>query len=261
MLEIRWGEGQGERFPLIAREIVALKPAVIVTATSAGVVAFKNVTSSIPIVFATAFDPVEQGFVSSLRRPGGNITGIMVHSGLGEKIVEMAREAFPQAQRFAIIVDDADRAHKIALDNFVASAPRFNFEPLVVRVSQPQDLERAFGEFANRRADILYLPNLTFMTSNRDQIIRRALNAKLPLLSGIHDTTEAGGLMSYGTAREEHFRRAAILVDKILRGAKPAELPVDHPERFTLVVNGKTARAIGAKLSGVTMLRADRIID
>jgi putative ABC transport system substrate-binding protein len=260
-IETRWGEGKTERFPSLAREVVALNPSVIVTATSAGVTAFKNVTSSIPIVFATAFNPVEQGFVASLRRPGGNITGIMIYSVLAEKIVEVAREAFPQAQRLAILVHDPDPAHKIALNSFLPSAQRFKFEPLIVRVAVPQDLERAFSEFAERKADILYLPDLAFQTTNRNDIITRSIKARLPLLTGIHDTTAAGGLLSYGTPREENYRRAAMLVDKILRGTKPAELPVEQPDRFTLFVNRKTARAIGANLSPVTMLRADRIID
>ena len=261
-VEARWAEGKIDQLPSLAAELVALNPAVIVTGTSAAVAVLKKATSKIPIVFATASNPVEQGFVSSLRRPGGNVTGIVLHTGdLTAKNAELAREAFPQARRLAILVHEADPVHKLILDNFLPSAQRFNFEPVVLRVATAEDLDRAFKELADRKADALYLPELNFMITNRDQLIAGSLKARLPLLSNNNDITMAGGLMSYGTAREENYRRAAVLVDKILRGAKPAELAVEQPERFELVVNRKTAKAIGVTLSPVTMLRADRIID
>jgi putative ABC transport system substrate-binding protein len=255
-----FGEGKTDRLAALAAQAVALNPAVIVTATSAGVAACKKATSSIPIVFATAFNPVQQGFVSSLRQPGGNVTGVIVYSDLAAKVVEIAREIFPQAQRLAVLVHDRDPAHKIVLGNFVPSAERFNFKPLIIRVSLAEDLDRAFRELADAAADALYVPELSFMTSYQSQIIERAIKSRLPLLSGLHEVTAAGGLVSYGTGREENFRRAAALVDKILRGAHPRDLPVEQPERFLLVVNGRTASAIDAKLSAVTLLRADRII-
>jgi len=260
-IEVRWGEGRIDRLSSLAAEVVALNPAVIVTATSAGVAACKKATSSIPIVFATVFNPLEQGFVSNLRRPGGNITGIMVYLGLAAKIVEVAREALPQAQRLAILVHHPDPAHKFVLETFLPTVQRFNFEPVVVHVERTEDLERAFKELTDRKADALYLPDLAFGSSNRDQIIDRSVKARLPLLSGQHDTTAAGGLLSYGTPREENFRRAAALVDKILRGAKPGDLAIEQPERFELVVNMKTAKAIDVKLSPTTLLRATKVIE
>jgi putative ABC transport system substrate-binding protein len=132
---------------------------------------------------------------------------------------------------------------------------------VVVRVARTEEIARAFNEIIDRKADVLYLPPLTFSLSHRSQFIDRSIKARLPLLSGHHDTTVAGGLLSYGTWREENFRRAAALVDKILRGASPAELPVEQPERFQLVVNMKTAKAIGVSLSPTTMLRADKVIE
>jgi putative ABC transport system substrate-binding protein len=261
-LETRWAEGRIDRLPSLAAELAALDPAVIVTGTSAAVAACKRATSTIPIVFTTASSPVEQGFVSSLSRPGGNITGVLLHTGdLTSKNAEFAREALPRAQRLAILVHDADPAHMLVLANFLPSAQRFKFEPVVLRVANTEELDRAFRELADRKADALYLPELNFMITNRDQLIARSMKARLPLLSNNDDITTAGGLMSYGTAREENYRRAAALVDKILRGAKPGDLPVEQPERFQLVVNRKTAKAIGVTLSPVTMLRADRIID
>lgn len=255
-----FAEGKTARLSALAAQAVALKPAVIVTGTSAGVAACKKATSSIPIVFATVFNPVEQGFVTSLRQPGGNVTGVIVYSDLAAKVVEITREIFPQAQRLAVLVHDGDPAHKIVLGNFVPSAQRFNFKPQIVRVARAEDLDRAFRELADHGAEALYVPELSFMTSYQDEIIERAIKSRLPLLSGLHEVTAAGGLVSYGTGREENFRRAAALVDKILRGAHPRDLPVEQPERFLLVVNGRTAKAIDAKLSPVTLLRADKVI-
>jgi putative ABC transport system substrate-binding protein len=260
-IDALFAEGRTDRLPALAMQAVAAKPAVIVTGTSAGVAACKKATSSIPIVFATVFNPVEQGFVASLRRPGGNITGVIVYSDLAAKVVEITREIFPQANRLAVLVHDVDPAHKIVLQNFVPSAQRFNFKPQIVRVSRAEDLDRAFRELAEHGADALYVPELSFVTSYQGQIIERAIKSRLPLLSGLHEVTAAGGLLSYGTGREENFRRAAALVDKILRGAQPSDLPVEQPERFLLVVNRRTAKAIDAKLSPMTMLRADRVID
>lgn len=261
LIDVRFAEDKIERLASLAAETVALGPAVILTATSAGVAACKKATSTIPIVFASGGRPVEQGFVSSLRRPGGNITGILTHFDLATKMVEVAREALPQAQRLAILVHDSDPAHKSMLELIVQSAQHFKFDPVVVRVARAEGIDRAFNEIIKRKADALYLMPLAFSVSHSKQFIDRSLKARLPLLSGHHDTTVAGGLLSYGTWREENFRRAAALVDKILRGAKPGDLPVEQPERFELVVNAKTAKAIGISLSPVTMLRADRVIE
>jgi putative ABC transport system substrate-binding protein len=241
--------------------VVAGKPDVIVTGTSVGVAAFKNATQSIPVVFATAFNPVEQGFVASLQRPGGNITGVLVYSDLTQKTVEVVREAFPAARRLAILLPDSDPAHRFALRAFEASAPRFNFEPLIIRVSRVEDLGRAFGELVASQAEALLTPQLQFVVSYRTQIIAHALKARVPLISGHNFIAEGGGLMSYGTLTVENYERAAALVDKILRGAKPADVPVEQPERFVLIVNRKTAHAIGVTLPSVTLLRADKIVD
>jgi putative tryptophan/tyrosine transport system substrate-binding protein len=231
-IDVLFAEGKTDRLSALAAQAVALKPTVIVTGTSAGIAACMKATSSVPIVFATGFNPVQQGFVSSLRRPGGNVTGVIVYSDLAAKVVEITREIFPQMARLALLIHDVDPAHKIVLENFVPSAQRFHFKPQIVRVARAEDLDRAFKEISDQAADALYVPELAFTTS-----------------------------YSYGTGREENFRRAGALVDKILRGAKPGELPVEQPERFLLVVNRKTAKAIGATLSPVTMLRADRFID
>ncbi|MGH8675583.1 MAG: ABC transporter substrate-binding protein, partial [Burkholderiales bacterium] len=204
---------------------------------------------------------VEQGFVASLRRPGGNITGVALHSQLDAKITEVIREALPSARRLAVLVHDMDRFHKMVLDSFEPAARSLKFELMVVRVSRAEDFERAFKELTDRKADALYVPNIALLTANRERIIEHALKARLPHFSVNPAIAAAGGLLSYGTLLEENYRRAAALVDKILRGAKPGELPIDQPERFQLVVNLKTAKAIGVTLSPVTMLRADKVIE
>jgi putative tryptophan/tyrosine transport system substrate-binding protein len=259
--ELRWAETLSERLPALAAEVVALKPDVIVTATSAGVGAMKKATSTIPIVFATAGSPVEQGFIASLQRPGGNVTGVIVYSALTQKLLEIAREALPAARRLGMLINESDPATRNALAGFEANLQRLKFEPVLVRTSRVEDFDRAFEELRVRRADILILPQLSLFASHRSELIQRSLKARLPLFSGYHDFSAAGGLLSYGTSREENYRRTAALVDKILRGAKPGELPVEQPERFELVVNRKTAKLIGVELSPLTMLRADRLID
>ena len=260
-IDLRFAEDRIDRLAALVAEAISLNPEVIVTATGAAVAAISKATSSIPIVFATAANPVEQGFVSSLNRPGGNITGVILHTDITQKIVELAREALPAARRLALLVQDVDPAHKFALEAFELNARRFKFEPMIVRFARSQDLDRAFRDLSEGKADAVILPELSFFASQPDQIVNRALAAKLPVFSSSQVFVESGGLLAYGTPTQENYRRAAALVDKILRGAKPAELPVEQPERFQLIVNRRTAKAIGVTLSPVTMLRADRFID
>lgn len=260
-LELRWNDNRTDRLPALAAEVVKLGPDVIVTSTSAGVAAFKKATTSIPVVFASAGDPVQQGLVASLRRPGGNVTGVMVNThDLSRKTAEIARDAFPSAQRLAVLVHTPDPVHKIMLEAFEPSARRFKFEPIVVRIAQAADFDRAFKELAERQADVVYAATQAFFNSHRYELAARALKARMPLIGNDSRYVEAGGLMSYGIAFEENYRRAARMVDKILRGAKPADLPVEQPERVELFLNMKTASAIGAKLPQATLQRADRVI-
>lgn len=260
-IDVRWGNDRTDQFQALASAVAASKPELIVTATSAGVIAFKKATTSVPIIFATVFNPVEQGFVASLSRPGGNITGVLVYSGLTPKNIEIAREALPKARRLAMFVHEPDPAHRFALKDFDATARSFKFEPIVVRIAGIADLDRAFGELAQHKADLLFLPQLALFSSQRRQFAERALKARLPLLTTLRESTESGALLSYGTPLEENYRRAAVLADKVLRGARPNELAVEQPERYELVVNRKTAAAIGVELAPVTLLRAQRIID
>ena len=254
-IETNWAEGRMDRLATLAAEMVARNPAVIVTSGSASVAACKNATSSIPIVFATAAIPVEQGFVSSLRRPGGNITGVTLHLEVEAKTVEIIREALPAAKRLGFLVHEPDQFHKLMLDIVEPAASRSRFDLVAVRVARPDDFERAFTELVARKVDALFVPNFTFLVNNRKQVIERARRARLPLFGSHYQWAEDGGVLFYGTRQEENFRRAAALVDKILRGAKPGDLAVEQPERFELIVNMKTAKEIGVKLSPTTIDR------
>ena len=260
-IEVRWADNYADRLAQHAVELAALRPDVIVTATSAGVAACRKATSTIPIVFATAYDPVGQGFVSSLARPGGNVTGVIVYEDLNLKLVEIAREAFPAARRLALLIHDVDPAHRYPLQTFEPAARQFKFEPFVAKVSAVDDLGRAFREIGEAKADATIIPLLGFFTTNRKQVAEHALKARMPIISGQSLIVESGGLLSYGTSQEENYRRAAVLVDKILKGARPADLPVDQPERFEVVVNLKTAKSIGATLSKTTLARATKVIE
>jgi len=197
--------------------------------------------------------------VASLAHPGGNITGVMVHA-LTAKMVELAREVLPLARRLALLVYDPDPISGPTTADFRAAAAQLKFEPVVVRVRRIEELADAFDKVA-RGADALYLPGIVFTLSHSDYIIERSLRSGLPLLSTREAHTTAGGLLSYSTDRTENFRRAARLVDKILRGADPGELPVEQPERFKLVVNMKTARAISVDIPQSILVRADRVIE
>lgn len=257
--EVRWAENKPARLAPLAAELVALQPAVIVTASSGGVAAAKNATSTIPIVFGSAGSPVEQGFIASFRRPGGNVTGVIVH-GMEAKLVEMAREILPRARRLAILVHKPDPFSKLALESFLPAARQLKFDPVVVEVERTEELAVAFNEILRQKADALYTPPTVFMAAHRDYLAERSLEARLPLLSSYVEMTAAGGLLSYGSERNENFRRAAVLVDKILRGANPADLPVEQPQRLELIVNLKTAQIIGVSLPREFVQRADRLI-
>jgi len=260
LIEARWADDRTERLPALAAELVALGPTVILTASSAGVAACRRATSTIPIVFATAGKPVEQGFVASLGRPGGNVTGVAIHI-MDQKMVEIAREALPRAQRLAMLVHEPDPMSKPTVEAFVQAARSFKFEPVIVSVKRVEELASTFDEIVRSRPDALYLPNLVFSFSHHRYLVERSLEAKLALLSGREETTDAGGLLSYSFSRNENFRRAGSLVDRILRGAKPADLPVEQPDRFQLAVNLRTAKAIGVTLSQTMLLRANKVIE
>jgi putative ABC transport system substrate-binding protein len=260
-IEVRWGEGRSERFAEIAAEFVQLKVDVIVTGGTAPVIAAKNATSVIPIVFAAAGDPVATGLVASLARPGGNVTGLSIqHTDLGGQRLGLLREVVPGLRRLAIMANASAPKTLLEMGEVQAAARTLGLEVATFDIRRAEDIAPAF-EALKGRADALYLVTDPLVSSHRIRINTLALDARLPTASGLRDYVEDGGLMSYGANLPGAFRRAADFVDKILRGAKPADIPVEQPTKFDLVVNLTTAKALGLTVSSSVLARADELIE
>ncbi len=259
-LEERYSEGKPERLAALAREFVMMKPAVIVTGGSAAIATLQKATSTVPIVFVTAGAPVEQGFVKSLARPGGNITGASVR-GLAGKLFELIRECLPASRRVAVLEHEADPVAKRNADFHLGRAASTGHEAVVVWVKDAADFERAFAQAVALKAEAVIVPPLSLFFVHPKPLAGLAREARLPVFSEMRASTVSGGLVSYHADLAENYRRAASLVDRILRGAKPGELPVEQPDRFVLTVNLQTARALGIRIPQSVLLRADEVIE
>jgi putative ABC transport system substrate-binding protein len=260
-IEVRWAEGRTERFAGIAAELVRLKVDVILTHNTPTVLAAKQATSVIPIVFAAAGDPVGTGVVASLARPGGNVTGLSTQSGdLGAKRLELLREVVPGLRRLAIMGNVGAPNAVLEMDEVQAAARTLGLEVAALEIQRAEDIAPAF-EALKGRADALYICVDPLINSNRVRINTLALAARLPTIHGFREHVEAGGLMSYGANYSDLFRRAGDYVDKILRGAKPGDIPVEQPTKFDLVINLTTAKALGLTIPETFLLRADEVIE
>jgi putative ABC transport system substrate-binding protein len=260
-IDYRWGEGLSERAAEIAAEFVRLKVDVIVTSGTPQVVAAKQATSVIPIVFATAGDPVGNGLVASLARPGGNVTGLAtMMADLAGKRLELLRQVVPGLSRVAIMGNVGNPFTVLELGEVQAAASTLGLEVDTLEIQQAQDIAPAF-EALKGRAGALYVCIDALVSTNRIRIDTLAVGAGLPTIYGSRDYVEAGGLMSYGANYPDQFRRAADFVDKILRGAKPADIPVEQPTRFDLVVNLTTAKALGLTIPPAILDLADEVIE
>jgi putative tryptophan/tyrosine transport system substrate-binding protein len=260
-IHYRWAEGRTERLPSLADELVRLRVDVIVTHNTPPTLAAKKATSEIPVVFATAGDAVGSGIVASLARPGGNVTGLSsLQPDTAGKRVELLRELIPSLRRLAALVDVGNpfSARDIAEVQRVAQTIGVEVDRFEIR--RDDDITRAFDAF-NGRAQAVYVPSVPLLFANRDRINNLALAARLPTMHGVRELVEAGGLISYGPHWPDMWRRAANFVDKILRGAKPADLPVEQPTKFELIVNLKTAKAIGVVIPPALLARADEVIE
>ena len=259
-IEYRWGDGRADRLPEIAAEFVRLKVDVIVT-TGTPVPILKEATSTIPIVFTIANDPVGAGLVGSLSRPGGNATGLsQLAADLGGKRVELLREVIPDLRRLAILSNVGNAATASEMIQVAESARTLGLEVVNSEIRRSEDITPAI-ESLKGRADAIYVQADRLMNTNRVRISTLALGARLPTLGGIREYVEAGGLMSYGPNFPDLFRRAAEYVDKILRGAKPDDLPVEQPTKFDLVVSLTTAKVLGLKVPEAFLVRADEVIE
>jgi putative tryptophan/tyrosine transport system substrate-binding protein len=261
LIEYRWADGAVARAVEIATEFVRTPVDIIVTSGDAYVLAIKRATAMIPIVFASAGDPVGNGLVASLARPGGNITGLSIEltETVGKRL-ELLHEVVPALHRLAILFNAADPQVNLELDAVLAAAHTLGLD--IVRLGMRPDQEIAAAvEPLKRRAEALYVCLDPLVYSNAARINALALAARLPVMHGVRENALAGGLMSYGPDFPDMSRRAAEVVNKILRGAKAADIPVEQPTKFNLVINLKTAKALGIEVPPTLLARADEVIE
>jgi putative tryptophan/tyrosine transport system substrate-binding protein len=257
----RWSEGSNERAAEMAAELVRLKVDVIVTSGTPIVLAAKRATATVPIVFATAADPVGSGLVASLPRPGANITGLSLQSpDLSGKRLELLREVVPGLQRLAAIASVGSPAAILEMGEVQVAAKALGLDIETFEIRRTEDFASVFAGLKSR-AEALYVVTDSFMASNRVRINTLALSASLPTIHGIRDYVEVGGLMSYAASFRDLWRRAGDYVDKILRGTKPADLPVEQPTKFDLTINLVTAQALGLTIPSMLLARADEVIE
>ena len=260
-IEYRWGEGRPERYAEIAAEFVRLKVDVILAGGTEAAIAAKQATSVIPIVFPTAGDPVGSGLVASLARPGGNVTGLSnLGSDLAAKRLELLREVFPGLRRLAVMANADYSGGVTERDEIDAAARTLGLEVVPLPIRRAEDIASAF-EGLKGRAEALYTTGDPLVNTHRLRINTFALAARLPTMFPQREYVEAAGLMSYGPNFPDLNRRAADYVDKILRGAKPADLPVEQPTKFDLVINLITAKALGLDVPPTLLARADEVIE
>jgi putative ABC transport system substrate-binding protein len=259
-VEYRWSEGRPERIAEIVAEFVRLKVDLIVTNASAAPTA-KQATSVIPIVFLLAGDPVADGLVASLARPGGNVTGLSNQQvDLAGKRLELLREVVPGLRRMAIIANVDNRDSIIEIGEVRAAARTLGIEVVPLEIRRAEDIAPTF-EALKPQADALYVISTALINANRTRIMTFALSAHLPTVFDYRDWIQAGGLMSYGPNFTTLFRRAAEYVDRILRGTKPGDIPVEQPTKFELLINLQTAKALGLTIPEALLLRADEVIE
>jgi putative ABC transport system substrate-binding protein len=260
-MDYRYGEGKLEPLAGFADELVRLKPDVIVTNTSMTTEAAKNATKTIPVVFTAANDPVGDGQVASLARPGGNLTGFsLLAPELNWKRLQLLKEGVSNLTRIAFLARSGTAIVEQRFKEAEADAKRLGLQLSFVRAKGAEDLENAFEAAKRAGAQALLAHPSSFLVTNRERIIELAAKHKLPAIYPSTPFAEAGGLMSYGADVVDNFRRAAVYVDKILKGAKPADLSVEQPTKFELVINLKTAKQIGLTIPPSVLARADRVI-
>ena len=261
VIEARFAEGSYERLPGLAAELVKLKVDVIIADASPAIRAAQKATSTIPIVMGSTGDPVGSGFVESLAHPGGNITGLALMSNdASPKLLNLLREAVPNLSRVAVLLSPASSTYHAILDNVRVAATSTGIELVPVQAQTPLEIESGFSVMVRAKAEALLVGITPFFVQQEGQIAELAGKIRLPSISGYRTYAEAGGLMSYGQNIRANFQRAATYVDKILKGAKASDLPVEQPTTFEFVLNLKTAKALGLTLPQSLILRADEVI-
>lgn len=264
IIEWRWTEGTAERIAGLARELVALEPELIVTTAPQPTDAAKAATNSIPIVFIAVGDPVQQGLVPSLARPGGNLTGltVLVSDGFTGKMLEQLKEALPGASRVAVLSNPTNpQNHQSMSVELPPAAERLGVAAVPIAVKAASELDAAFEQAARARVDALLVMGDPVIYVNRVRIAELAAKQRLPALYFFRENVEAGGLMSYGPSLRDLGRRAATYVDNILKGARPGDLAVEQPVKFDLVINLKAAKALGLAIPPTFLQRAEQVIE
>jgi putative ABC transport system substrate-binding protein len=260
-IEYLSSEGKYERLPALAADLVRLKVDIIVAPAAQNVVAAKQATPTIPIVMVSVGDPVGNGLVASLARPGGNVTGTsFLTTAIVGKQLELLKQITPHVSRLAILLNPANPGHLLGLEEAKVAAHSLRVQLQALEARGPDDFERAFAATIRERAGALFVPWDGMFLLHLTRIIQLAAKTRLPAMYGHRGYVDAGGLASYGPSAPESFRRAAAYVDKILKGAKPADLPVEQPSKFELVINGKTAKALGLTIPQSLLSRADEVI-
>ncbi len=262
IIQWRFADGKYERLPGLAAELVRLNADVIVAGTTLSVQAAHQATTTIPIVMVAVPDPVGEGFVARLSRPGGNITGLSnIVTEVSAKHLELLRAAVRKLSRVAVLINPLNPSDSLILEQIHGAAYSAGVKILPVEASTASQIEAGFGAMTRARTEALIVAADSHFDVQRDQIARLAVKNRLPAISSNREMTEAGGLLSYGQDLAEHYRRAATYVDKILKGAKPGDLPVEQPTKLELVINRKTAKVLGLTISNEILLRADKVIE
>jgi ABC-type uncharacterized transport system substrate-binding protein len=261
--EYRWAEGQFDRLPALAAELVRRQVAVIyATGGASSAFAAKAATTTIPIVFLAPEDPARLGLVASLARPGGNLTGINIFTvELVAKRLELLRELVPTANRVAVLVNPADATNRTTARDVAAAARAMGMQIQILNASTSREIDAAFATFARERADALFVGTDAVFTSRRVQLANLAAHHSIPMTSSTREIAEAGGLMSYGSNIVDAYRQAGVYTGRILKGAKPADLPVVQASKFELVINHQTARMLGLEVPPMLLARADEVIE
>jgi ABC-type uncharacterized transport system substrate-binding protein len=261
VIEYRFAEGQFNRLRDLAAELVRLKVAVLVVSSVPGALAAKNATQTIPIVFLGVGDPVESGLVASLARPGGNLTGLsLLNLGLSGKRIELLKECLPSISRVAVLTNPSNPMHALYWRETRMAAQTFGLQLQPIELRAPEDFDEAFRAATSGRVGALLAFDDGVTVAYRARLVALAAKYRLPTMYGFREFPDAGGLMSYGSNTPHQFRHAATYVDKILKGAKPADLPVEQPTKFEFVINLNTAKALGLTIPPSLLVRADQVI-
>lgn len=262
VIEWRFADGKFERLPDLAAELARMEPEVIVTHSTPATRALQRVTSTVPIVFAVAIDPVSSGFAASLARPGGNITGLsVIDVDPSPKRLELLKSLVPALSRVALLVNPGTSVHPAIVKSVQAAAQPAGIKVLPVDAGTPEQIERGFATMVRERVEGVIVADDAFFRGQRKQIADLAVKNRIPAIAPWREYVTAGGLMSYGQSIADSFRRAATYVDRILKGARPGDLPIEQPTRIHLALNRKTADALGLAMPHDLLLRADEVID